>query len=81
MKLLLLGTLGCHLCEDAAAIVAAVVRSQVIIETIDIVEHEHWQETYAIRIPVLYHAGTQKELDWPFSQTQVETFINEINND
>ncbi len=81
MKLLLFGTMGCHLCEEADAIVAACDKKNTVIETIDIAEYEQWQDKYAIHIPVLYHPETEKELGWPFTQMQVQTFINELNND
>ncbi len=74
-NLILLGTLGCHLCEEAALILAGF--EQINIENIDIAEQEQWQEKYAIRIPVLYHAETKKELGWPFSADQVQAFIDE----
>ncbi len=81
MKLLLFGTMGCHLCEEADVIVAACDKKNTVIENIDIAEHEQWQDKYAIHIPVLYHPETEKELGWPFTQMQVQTFINELNND
>jgi len=81
MTLLLFGTLGCHLCEEADIIVAACDKKNILIENIDIAEYEQWQDKYAIRIPVLYHPATEKELGWPFTQMQVQTFINELNND
>ncbi len=75
-NLILLGTLGCHLCEEAALILAGF--EQINIENIDIAEQEQWQEKYAIRIPVLYHAETKKELGWPFSQEQAQIFIDAL---
>ena len=74
VKLILLGTLGCHLCEEAELILADC--HYVEIDKIDIAEQEQWQEKYAIRIPVLYHADTEKELGWPFSQQQAQQFID-----
>ena len=59
IDLILLGTLGCHLCEEAELILAEF--EQINIENIDIAEQEQWQEKYAIRIPVLYHAETKNE--------------------
>lgn len=76
IKLILLGTLGCHLCEEAELILAGC--EQISIESIDIAEQEQWQEKYAIKIPVLYHPETQKELGWPFTLVQIQTFINEL---
>jgi hypothetical protein len=81
MKLLLFGTMGCHLCEEADVIVAACDTKNTVIESIDIAEHEQWQDKYAIHIPVLYHPETEKELGWPFTQNQVQNLINELNND
>lgn len=74
MELILLGTSGCHLCEEAELIMAGF--DQIKIELIDIAEHEQWQDKYAIRIPVLYHAKTGSELGWPFDQMQVQVFID-----
>ena len=76
IELILLGTSGCHLCEQAELILSAC--EHVNIENIDIAEQEQWQEKYAIRIPVLYHPETKKELGWPFSQGQVQVFIKEL---
>ena len=83
MKLLLFGTSGCHLCEEAARIISAVSdksRNPVIFDTVDISEvgHEHWHELYAVTIPVLYHAESEQELPWPFTEERVYDFIQRI---
>lgn len=78
MRLLLLGTAGCHLCEEAEEIIQASLPNNYAIEIIDIAEQEHWQAQYAVRIPVLYHVETQKELAWPFTQTDVQAFIHAL---
>jgi uncharacterized membrane protein len=80
MHLLLLGTAGCHLCEEAEAIIRECLGNdyQQVIEVIDIAEQEHWQAQYAIRIPVLYHPATKKELAWRFDQADVEAFIDAL---
>ncbi len=77
VKLILLGTAACHLCEQAELILS--VCTNVEIELIDIAEQQQWQERYAIRIPVLYHQQTGSELGWPFSQDQVQEFIDKVN--
>jgi hypothetical protein len=79
MQLILLGTSGCHLCEEAALILAAC--EHINIENIDIAEQMQWQEKYAIRIPVLYHSETKKEISWPFTLIDVQTFVKELSND
>ncbi len=80
LQCLLLGTSGCHLCEQAEQIINACLLDNpgVTIEMIDIAEQEQWQENYAIRIPVLYHPETKKELGWPFDKDNVIQFINAL---
>lgn len=78
MHLLLLGTAGCHLCEQAQEIIQACLPDNCLLEIIDIAEQEHWQAQYAIRIPVLYHPETQKELAWRFTETEVQAFIHKL---
>ena len=82
IRLLLLGTSSCHLCEQAELIIKSCLANnkELTIETIDIVEQEQWQEQYAIRIPVLYHPETKKDLGWPFNQAQVKEFINKLSD-
>jgi hypothetical protein len=80
MKCLLLGTAGCHLCEEAETLVKGCLKAQIDfkIEHIDIVEYAKWQKKYALRIPVLLHEASGQTLDWPFTETQVIDFIKTI---
>ena len=80
MRLLLLGTAGCHLCEQAEQIITNCLPNynELTIESIDIAEQEQWQADYAIRIPVLFHPETQKDLGWPFDSAQLNAFIDEL---
>ncbi|MBT9099421.1 glutaredoxin family protein [Methylovulum psychrotolerans] len=78
IRLLLLGTAGCHLCEQAEELLAALPPAQVAVEQVDIAEAEQWQARYAIRIPVLYHPETTSELCWPFDQTDLRHFIEAL---
>lgn len=77
MKLLLLGTLGCHLCEDAAQIINQSLNAvtDVQIKLIDIAEDERWQQSYASLIPVLLVEETERALLWPFTQHDVINFL------
>lgn len=79
-RLLLFGTSGCHLCEQAELIINDCLQNnlELTMETIDIAEQEQWQEQYALRIPVLYYPETKKDLGWPFDQTHVKEFIKEL---
>jgi len=82
MHLLLFGTAGCHLCEQAEEIISDCVanKKDALLELVDIAdaENEHWQEQYAIRIPVLYHADSRTELAWPFDAAMVNDFITSL---
>ena len=82
IRLLLFGTFGCHLCEQAELIIKSCLANnkELTIETIDIAEQEQWQEQYALRIPVLYHPETKKDLGWPFNTVLVKKFINELSD-
>ena len=80
IKLLLFGTQGCHLCEQAEELIGEYQSkdSSFQIEKIDIADQVQWQERYAVRIPVLYHSQTEKELGWPFDQTDIRTYLQTI---
>ncbi len=76
MSLILFGTSGCHLCEQAELLVNACVPEGV--DYVDIAEQEQWQEQYAVRIPVLYDPETKLELGWPFDLAEVEKFVGRV---
>ena len=71
----LFGTLGCHLCEVAEALLMPFVEHGLLVELVDIAEREDWVEQYGLRIPVLRRSDTGAELDWPFDAEQVVTFL------
>ena len=52
----LFGTLGCHLCEVAEALLMPFVEHGLLVELVDIAEREDWVEQYGLRIPVLRRA-------------------------
>ncbi|HMW70215.1 MAG TPA: glutaredoxin family protein [Cellvibrionaceae bacterium] len=73
-------TLGCHLCEEAEAVLLPLlVEAQaagvtIEVEVIDIAE-EGLIDAYGVRIPVLGCAQTERELDWPFDVGQVRELL------
>lgn len=73
MNLILYGTLGCHLCAQAKAIVESVGASAA---DIDIVEDDVWYEQYRMRIPVMIRTDTGAELGWPFNTMDVLRFLS-----
>jgi hypothetical protein len=71
----LYGTLGCHLCEVAEAVVMPFVEHGLLVEVIDIAEHEYLVDDYSLRIPILRRTDTGAELDWPFEAEQIVEFL------
>ncbi|MDG9924752.1 MULTISPECIES: glutaredoxin family protein [unclassified Pseudomonas] len=71
----LFGTLGCHLCEVAEALLMPFVEYGLLVELVDIAEREDWVEQYGLRIPVLRRNDSGAELDWPFDADQVVAFL------
>ena len=71
----LYGTLGCHLCEVAEALLMPFVEHGLLVELVDIAEREDWVELYGLRIPVLRRSDTGAELGWPFDADQVVAFL------
>ena len=71
----LFGTLGCHLCEVAEAMLMEFVEHGLMVELVDIAEREDRVEDYGLRIPVLRRLDTGAELDWPFDGEQVVAFL------
>jgi glutaredoxin len=70
--LILFGTEGCHLCEEAEALL---VQAGLSFETRDIIDDEQAQQRYAVRIPVLLNSETGHELGWPFDTRQLNEFV------
>ena len=74
-QLQLLGTSGCHLCDQAEALlVHCLDLSQVEIELIDIAQTDELVTLYGVKIPVLRCLDSQKVLCWPFDEIAVNSF-------
>lgn len=73
-SLYLYSTAGCHLCEQAEALLQPFLHAGLFsLQVIEISHDEELVQRYGIRIPVLaYEAvGERQELGWPFDQAQV----------
>ena len=68
----LLGTEHCHLCEEAENILH---QAGLAFISIDIADDDDLMDVYGLRIPVLRCTDTGNELNWPFSLTDVQTFV------
>ncbi len=73
----LFGTLGCHLCEQAEAVVMPLVEHGLLVELMDIADYPALVDAYGLRIPVLRRVDEGSELDWPFELEQVVWFLRE----
>lgn len=69
-EVVLYGTLGCHLCDDALTLGRDSLPKGVSIKQIDIVEDELLLNTMATRIPVM-RLGND-ELNWPFEKSDIQ---------
>ncbi len=75
-ELELMGTLGCHLCDVAAAVLMPVVDpEQFAVYQVDIADDDELMDKYAVRIPVLVDVESQQELEWPFDEQALKAFL------
>jgi hypothetical protein len=76
IELRLYTTLGCHLCEQALAIVEPLLAGGVFrLQTVEIADSEVLIRAYGVRIPVFARADTGEELAWPFDAKQARVFL------
>lgn len=82
--LILYTTSGCHLCEDAQALLGPVLAyigkeagQSIALREQEISESAALVEAYGVRIPVIQLEGSQQDLGWPFDQAQAYAFIVE----
>jgi hypothetical protein len=76
-ELVLYSTAGCHLCEEAVALLEKAARSGVCMSWLvrDIAGDDRLIEKYGTRIPVLSMEATDDDLGWPFKLDDVMAFI------
>jgi len=81
IRLILYGTRGCHLCEDAEILLSKAIqaqRAEIPVEIVDIAEKRELEDRYGIRIPVVHDAVSGAELGWPFDADQVGEFLRSL---
>ena len=64
---------GCHLCEQAAALLRAAVDAP--FRLVEIADDDDLLERYGVRIPVLQRLDTGVELSWPFDAAAIERLL------
>lgn len=71
-------TSSCHLCEEATAIVSKLkIRENVSWLEIEIADDDALLASYGIRIPVLRHLASGKELNWPFTEDDIIALLRQ----
>lgn len=80
MEIKLYTTAGCHLCEQAEALLhsASARGFDITIREVEIAESDILMARYGIRIPVIQPEGTELELGWPFTYADLEMFLQSI---
>ncbi|AOT08450.1 glutaredoxin family protein [Pseudoalteromonas luteoviolacea] len=75
-RVVLYHTDGCHLCEQAHDLAVTVLALDDIHHQ-DILDDERLMAQFQTSIPVLKNIKTGKLLNWPFTQQQIQEFIQE----
>jgi glutaredoxin len=76
LALTLYTTAGCHLCEQAEAVLRNGLCG-ISLQLVDIAESEELVASYGLRIPVLRIDGTDLELGWPFDALKAADFLEQ----
>jgi glutaredoxin len=69
---------GCHLCEDAKALLQQLLAhnpERYQIEMVDIASSDALIEQYGTRIPVIKIVGRKNDLGWPFDYSQLIAYV------
>lgn len=87
-ELLLYGTSGCHLCEQAESVLQPVldhINEQLVnvgmggsalsLRPVEITDDPELMLRYSLRIPVIRLAESDVELGWPFDELQAWEFL------
>lgn len=77
-RLVLYGTIGCHLCEEAAGLLRELLADRpfdAIVRDVDIADDAALMDAYALRIPVLHDVENGRELDWPFPPAELHALL------
>ena len=74
--LVLYTTAGCHLCEQAEALLHQVSSEQLLVwKSVEIAGQDELVQRYGVRIPVLRDTLSCAELDWPFNALELRCFL------
>lgn len=72
-QLYLYSTSHCHLCELAYSLAMKI--PDVSVNVLDVTDDEFLLAEYGVRIPVLQRQDTKMELNWPFSESDIQELL------
>jgi hypothetical protein len=74
--LTLYSTLGCHLCEEALAIIYPLLQPLGLeLMERDIAASDELVASYGVRIPVVQLEGARRDLGWPFTAADLVAYV------
>ncbi|MDP8566592.1 glutaredoxin family protein [Methylophilus aquaticus] len=71
-ELILYGTVGCHLCDDAERLLISL---ELAYQYADIIDDDSLFEQFATSIPVLCDAAKREPLYWPFTTLEITDWL------
>lgn len=71
-ELILYGTTGCHLCDDAERLLMSL---QLTYQYADIIDDDSLFEQFGTSIPVLCDAAEGEPLYWPFTALEIKDWL------
>ncbi len=77
LRLTLYTTAGCHLCDEALALLEPWLQKELGLALVDIAEDSLLMARYGVRIPVIA-SPCGAELNWPFSAEKLASWINHL---
>jgi len=70
-------TLGCHLCEQAEAMIKSCLPGSTYeLELVEIANSDELMTAYGVRIPVLRRQDIAQEIGWPFTPDDIQNLVN-----
>ena len=78
MNVELYTTLGCHLCDEALAMLKFLQAHEksLTLAEIEIADSEKLMAEYGIRIPVITADNSEDDLGWPFTIEELRQFLH-----
>lgn len=77
----LYSTSHCHLCEQAESLLVNLSNQYDISwQLIEITENNDLFENYSLRIPVIKRLDNNAEINWPFTELDINAFIIEASH-